>query len=97
MLSKHLKIEEGSAQAARQAEGGTMNSEHNAIGRHGVPGTQRLYGKCRDCGRMEKLSGWLCKYCYNARYRGYRYRTDPEYRRAELARVEKYRKVQKSR
>ena len=69
-----------------------MNSEHNAIGRHGVPGTQRLYGKCRDCGRMEKLSGFLCKYCYNARGRGYRYRTDPEYRRKMLERVAEYRK-----
>ena len=51
------------------------------LGRHGLClSISRTYEKCADCGEKKKLTGFICKPCYEKRYRRVKYRNDEEYR-----------------
>jgi len=42
-------------------------------------------GKCADCKKMEKLTGYLCRDCRDNRNRRHMYRTNAVYREKQLA------------
>ena len=46
----------------------------------------RIYGKCCDCRKKSKLTGHLCKVCYNKRYRR-QLRQNPEWVARERLRL----------
>ena len=67
------------------------------IGRHGLClSVSRPFKKCRDCGEMQKLIGYLCKSCYEKRNHRIRYIKDEEYREKRKAYCREYnRRVRK--
>ena len=53
---------------------------------------QRLFRRCRDCGELRLLIGFLCRKCYDRRNRLHWYATDAEFRRKCLERAARTRR-----
>jgi len=69
---------------------------HRLLGRRGWRSdNQRFFNKCADCGRIEKLTGFLCKKCYSNRLRRYSYHTDSEARKKCIERSSRTRQRNK--
>jgi predicted amidophosphoribosyltransferase len=76
-------------------KGKEVKIEHkpkHRIGRRGLcANNSSLYGKCADCGKPNKLLGFLCRRCYLLRDSKHRYHTDSKFRKASLERARKWR------
>lgn len=62
------------------------------IGHSGGCSIQRFYGYCQKCGKKAKLSGYLCKNCYNSIYYYKKYHSNKEFRKRRIKQVKAWRK-----